>query len=380
MTVGGLNRPTAITPTFHPTPDEVRIALLSRPDYLLNLKDWWQPAANGPLNQPASVHFGVGAKHAAYTDAPPSVTFDILSKSRQTLHLRRWFPYDSNPEDRQIVGKPDGKPVILLIHGLGSRSDWQAPLVQQLIKPQQQTSKQPMAFYGIDLPQIGQHAYQNGHFDRISELTIPIQETIDRLAKRHGGPVYAIGTSMGGLLLTKVAADPKTSPALAGIALISPAFKQNDELLKSIPGRLKAKLSLKRPDRKTEKPVLKTRPTDSEAFLARLNPLQRRMRLEQTQVQDKIQDLTVSSYARMFTSMLKARMWDVRKITIPVRVFMTDTEPNLDPAGTKEAFERLASKNKRLVVYPKADHNLMYDPCLPDVARHLNRWLDDFRQ
>lgn len=306
---------------------------------------------------------------------PPSQVMLVSSSSRKTLKIRQWWPKGTRQEDLPKKG-----PVVLLIHGLSSRSRWMSPLAENLMR------NQPGALmYGLDLPYVGEHPYGEGHIRSRKEMVREVKEAIEYLAEKHEGRVYVIGTSLGGLLASHVAADPPR--ALAGVGLISPAFTSHPDLKKDIlrgifesltsrnPGLMRQKMAKRG---KTHKDHLQAQ---MEEYLDKnpLSPLQREVRNAKEYQQDKVVTLSKLSYPKISRLMFDLKYFKAKRIKLPVCAFVTESDHMIDPRGTLKVLDKIPAENKSVRVFELAEHDLVVDPKLPVVAGQLNRWLTSLR-
>lgn len=299
--------------------------------------------------------------------SPDSRTLRVLNQPGGiTLNLRHWWPKDqAEPKSRTSA------PTFLFIHGLSGRSAWMAPLVDELLKkPENQNAR----FYGLDLPNIGQHPAREGNIEEMSQLINTVRQAIEYLGSRQQGPVYAIGLSLGGLLLSSVAADnpPK---ALKAMTLISPAYKPHPE--KASPKAYRnAVLTMLRSrlGKSKSEGVGFASPTPPPASSDDFTPLQTAIHRHKEVAPDRVTALTFPSYLKMFARMRWFRTYQAGKITIPARVYATKTDDLVDYQAIQQTFAKFASPQKELKIYPKALHDLILDPVNREMAEEIHRF------
>lgn len=347
----------------------------------------FRPVFTGGLTQPHNPRAALpaaGADHLTFGAtaeptraeklSPPSRTFNVQVPSGRTLHMRRWWQKGTNEPPR--YGKA---PVFLLIHGLGGRSAWMAPMVDELLKKQNLDGAQ---FYGIDMPNVGQHPMAYGNITEMNDMVGSVRDAINYVAEQHQGPVFAIGLSFGGLLLSCVAADKKPPAALKRIALISPALKPHPS--KASPGAyasaatdlLKAKLTGKStPTRSLLSKVIPPPSSNNHT------PLQNAIRSEKGKADDRVSEFTFTSYLKMFRKMMYFRDLGARHVKLPVAIYGTETDDLVDPRGIKESFGKFQSAEKSMKIYPSASHDLILDPLNQEICDELSRFFaQDMKQ
>jgi alpha-beta hydrolase superfamily lysophospholipase len=292
--------------------------------------------------------------------------FEIQGKSGNTLHLRQWHPVSSS-EDTSPVNTPPKEhsaeaPIILMVHGLGGTTDWLSPFANKLLE------QNPLVF-GLDIPEIGTNPTLEGHFKSRKDIIRPIEESITYLAEKHHRPVYAVGLSLGGLLVTHMAANPPKE--LSGIVVISPAYKGAPETFK--PGiyiksliryvfekaHVLKKGSIAIPFAEDQKDITR-------------NPEKIRLMRE---TKNRIKHLSTNACVELIKLTLLDTPKAVKKIQVPLMLFVAEHDRVCDPQAMFKAFEKFPSIDKRLYVFPEAMHDLTLDPEMPTMANTISDWI-----
>jgi alpha-beta hydrolase superfamily lysophospholipase len=262
-----------------------------------------------------------------------------------TLHWRHWLPNDV-PKARVVV-----------LHGIQSHSGWYLHSSARLCE-----AGFEVCF--LDRRGSGLNAEQRGHVDGFHVLLDDLVLFISRKrVEEPRRPVILIGISWGGKLATALV---KEHPQLVeAVALICPGlFPKID------PSWIqKVRIALARVYYRYRHFTIPL--TDPELFTSnpkwldflRHDPL----------------SLHRASAAMLVAS---ARLdWFVRnapeKITMPTLLTQAGRDRIIDNDKTRQYFERFASPNKRLIVYPDANHTLEFEPDPEPFIRDVITWLNE---
>ena len=304
---------------------------------------------------------------------PPSKVFSVTHpKTQRTLHLQQWARHGERVEDQ-----PEQAPVVLLVHGLGGNARWQAPLANEILNSQNCISNRALV-YSIHLPRTAKTHYAEGRIDDIQDLVGEVQEAINYLSLRHGNSVYAVGTSLGGLLLTEIAADPP--PELSGVSLISPAYRPL--VSKADKAQVVAARVLKRVgllglvSKRIKRHETEEQKSNQENIPEGLSPLQEQVAREKNETPNL--DLTPESYLQVVDLMKRATNQLVQNIRIPVQVFISEADDTIDPETMKEASHQLPNQPyKDVTIYEDGEHDLIVSKRLGQMARDINERLEN---
>lgn len=288
--------------------------------------------------------------------AAPSKTFEVKTESGRTVTLRQWISTDP-PDEKKAKS-----PVLLLVHGLGGCSEWMSPMAAKLLE------KQDLVF-GIDIPRIGRNPTGIGDFADRRDLVKEVTETVQHLAAEHKRPVYALGLSLGGLLVTHMAANPPKE--LSGIIVASPAYRAATATFKPM---IYVKAIFKRMLEKCwilKKSTIAIPYAEDQTSVTR-NPEKRKMIHE---TPDRVNFLTSQACVQLIKLTLLDTPKTSQKIHLPVIMFVAQQDKICDPQAMVDAFEKFPSKDKRVFILPESMHDVVLDPEMPLMANAINEWL-----
>lgn len=304
--------------------------------------------------------------------APPSDEFYISGKTtKKTLKLRAWRPFGVAKETL-----PKEAPVVLLVHSLGGRTRWMTPLIKRLMK------EQPgFRFYGLDIPYVGQHDYGLGHVKDGRQLVQHVQDATSYVADKHRREVYTVGLSLGGLLVTMAAAEPNSQ--LAGTVAMSPGYLPSGKIVnakvitKSAWRSFKGLFSSK-PEGIGFSMGLSGRPKSDQVSEVdkKRSELQKLIRQEKDETNDKVAGLTTRSYVRLFKLMSRLFVKDAKKVEVPYRLYLSEADDIVSVKwAEKKIFPKIKSKDKGMIVYQDSDHDFNTHPDIDHVALSINHFL-----
>jgi alpha-beta hydrolase superfamily lysophospholipase len=291
---------------------------------------------------------------------PPSKTMQVVLPSGRKVHLRQWQPQ----EGQEAPGGKgtEGSPLVLMVHGLGGCTEWMGPMAAKLLE------KQSLVF-GLDIPRIGRNPSQIGDFEDRRDLLREVAETVQYLSQEHDRPVYALGLSLGGLLVTHVAANPPKE--LAGIMVVSPAYKAASATfkpmiyVKALFKRALEKLHLLTPD-----PIAIPYAEDQTSVTR--NPEKRKLIHE---TPDRVNFLTPRACVELIKLTLMDTPKTSTKIQLPVVMFVAQKDVICDPQAMVNAYAKFPSQDKQLYLLNEAMHDIVLDPEMPAMADTMNAWL-----
>jgi alpha-beta hydrolase superfamily lysophospholipase len=259
------------------------------------------------------------------------------------LHYRRWQPIET-PRAR-----------IVALHGIQSHSGWYVHSSSRLCEA-------GFEVFFLDRRGSGLNPEQRGHVDSFHVLLDDLVLFISRVrVQEPRRPVILIGVSWGGKLAAAIAKDhPQLIDA---VALLCPGlFPKIDP-----PWYQKIRIALARVYYRFRRFTIPL--TDPELFTATPRWIEF--------VRNDPLSLHRATAAMLVAS---ARLdWFLRdapeRIRMPVLLTQAGRDRIIDNPKTKAYFDRIATPNKQLVMYPNANHTLEFEPDPEPFIRDLVNWL-----
>ncbi|HBB17811.1 MAG TPA: alpha/beta hydrolase [Syntrophus sp. (in: bacteria)] len=252
---------------------------------------------------------------------------------------------------------PEGevRAVLLIVHGLAEHSGRYMNVVNRFV---------PLGYavYGIDHVGHGRSEGRRLYVERFADYTEPLKTYFDMVRCRQPDkPVFLVGHSMGGLIgaLHLLAHQDD----LAGAVLSGPAIKAPGNIPAGIifVGRV---LSVLVPGVGLVPPVdadgVCRDPAVVKAYLA--DPLVHRGKL------------TARLGAELIGAMEHVRA-EANRITLPVLILQGGADRLVDPSGAQILYEKIASSDKKLVVYEGFFHEVFNEPQHDRVLTDVEQWL-----
>lgn len=324
-----------------------------------------QPRLFQPLERTAAVKLPAIAEllFKGYETEPspaPSTMAEYGLPSGKKINLRHWTP----PADAGFAPLPAKTgPVVLFVHGLGGTTDWMSSMATKILSQQSDV-------VGLELDEIGIHPSGVGDFADRQEIISEIAETVEWLSQKEGRPVFVIGLSLGGLLVSHAAA--KQPKGLGGIAVISPAYKAATATFKpyfyvqALFRRIGEKLHIVQPKKTLPIPFAEDQTTITR------NP-------EKIKLMDNTPNRVLKLTPQACVQLIQLTLVDtpkvMKKITCPVALYVAQDDKICDAPTMLETFGQFASKSKQLIVFPEGRHDLTLEAEMPAMANHVNQWI-----
>lgn len=265
------------------------------------------------------------------------------------LYYQSWYP--AGPPQAQIV----------IVHGLGSHSDWFKNVAQFLTDCQ-------YAVYSFDLRGHGRSPGQRGYISTWSEFREDLAAFV-RLVKTQNPqlPYFLLGHSMGAIVVLDYVlrlADP-VAHGLRGVIIIAPALGQ----VAIAPVKLAIARLLSRwwPDFTLEAGFDAAASSRDPAVLAAYE-------------QDPLRHQRGS--ARLAMEFFTAVAWvqaHAEDLRVPLLMLHGDADRIAFPEGGRRFFERVTSEKERRE-YPGAYHELHLDVNCLEVLADIAAWLQQHLQ
>lgn len=252
---------------------------------------------------------------------------------------------------------PEGeiRAVLLVVHGLAEHSGRYMNFVNRFV---------PLGYavYGIDHIGHGRSEGRRLFVDSFIDYTEPLEAYADMVrCWQPGKPVFLVGHSMGGLIgaLHLVAHQEE----LAGAVLSGPAVKAPSDIPKAVIliGRVLSTLF----------PRLGLVPLDAEGVSR-----------DPAVVKAYLDDPLVcrgKMTARLGAEMLGAMEHigaEANRITLPLLILQGGADRLVDPSGAQVLYEKVASSDKKLIVYEGFYHEVFNEPEHGRVLSDVEQWLE----
>lgn len=266
------------------------------------------------------------------------------------LHYRHWCQEDSPPRG-----------YVIALHGIQSHSGWYTYSSEKLAK-----AGYDVAF--LDRRGAGLNRQQRGdapHEDRLIHDVVQFinQKRYDRNKRAPGAPLVLLAVSWGGkLAAATVARYPKLVDALAllypGIsARVKPTHIQTIQLkLAEILGVTQRRVEIPLND-----PALFTNIPEWQQFIAEDSLL--------------LKDLTVQ-FLLANRNLDREIKQSAEKVACPTLMMLASQDRIIDNSATENYFQRIATSQKELIIYPEAAHTLEFEPNREEIFDALVNWLN----
>ena len=251
---------------------------------------------------------------------------------------------------------PDGdvKAVLLIVHGLGEHSGRYMNFVNHFV---------PLGYavYGFDHIGHGRSEGKREGIRRFSDYT----ETLTRYYKKvkesqHGEPIFLVGHSMGGLIVSHYLLEHRAD--FNGAIISAPVVKVSDTISKTTISLGKL-LSVVAPQLGLLSLDVKAISRDPEV------------------VKKYVDDPLVfhgKTPARLAAELLKAMLYvtaQTEKITIPFIVVQGGADTLVDPGGAQMLYDRAGSADKTIKIYDGLYHEVFNEPEHPQVLKDVEMWI-----
>lgn len=275
---------------------------------------------------------------------PRYATWAVTTKDQTDLTLHVWSPPRAEP----------GKPVMLLLHGIGLHGKPYASVAAGFCR------------HGLVLvaPDLRGHGASGGTRGEMAEITVlrtDLEQILDELARRFPqSPIILMGESMGGLLAAECART--CQKRLAGLALLAPAFMVHPSRFKVQPGDVfQMVLNFRIPI----------------ATLDHLEPSTRDPGFITARQADPCCINEVQPGYLLKLGMLGVN-WPLAasELTLPLYIGLPEKDQIIESRVARWTFTRAATPPywRTLQEWPGACHTLFWDPVAPDLVDTVARW------
>ena len=268
----------------------------------------------------------------------------VFIGSRKTaLYYQGWLP------EREV------RAVLLVVHGLAEHSGRYMNLVNRFV---------PLGYavYGIDHIGHGRSEGLRLFVNRFVDYTEPLATYADMVrCWQPDKPVFLVGHSMGGLIGALHLIDHQEE--LAGAVLSGPAVKAPGNIPKAVIliGRALSVLFPRLGLVPLEAEGVSRDPAVVKAYLN--DPLVFRGKMT----------------ARLGAELLRAMARignEANRITLPLLILQGGADRLVDPSGAQMLYEKVASLDKKLIVYEGFYHEVFNEPQHDRVLSDVEHWLE----
>ncbi len=247
--------------------------------------------------------------------------------------------------------------MVVVAHGLGEHGGAYAPLAEAI------GPRLGVDFIAVDFRGHGRSPGRRGVVRRYDDLVGDLTATLAWALKRNPKlPLFVLGHSNGGQVVLRMALQPP--PGLAGVIASNPSIR----VAMPVPP---AKLRLGKILRSLAPWV--TLRTDAPSTWMTRDPA-----MQQMYRADDLRHNRIS--APLFFGMIEGGEMLLKRageITTPILMLLGGQDPVINPASSREFFDRLGSADKTLLLYPKMLHEPFNELGREQVFDDLARWLDD---
>ncbi len=244
--------------------------------------------------------------------------------------------------------------LLIIVHGIGEHIARYQHLAEVLTQQGVVVAGYDMRGHGLS---EGLRAYVHRWSDYISDLKIFVD---DALKHRQDVPVFYLGHSLGGLILTDFLL--KYDPALSGVILSSPALKVSEDL-----SPLLQKLA---PVLSALVPKLKTVPLDTQ-HISRDPAVVKSYENDPLIYHDGVRARTGGEVLKA-TKRLQS---SIPQFKYPVLLMHGTADKLTDPEGSRAFYKAISSEDKSLDLMEGWYHELMNEPGKEQILQRITSWM-----
>lgn len=258
----------------------------------------------------------------------------------------------------------EAEKILLCLHGLSGHSAYWT-IVADYLCPRKTT---------VYIPDIRSHGHTEAPLGDLEDFDIVMEDLYEmvKIIKKSypDKPLFILGESMGGVnAINYVAKHPEE---IAGLILSAPGVKlARTSMLANIkmllPIGYYALCYLFAPS-KTVINIKKGRDD-----LGSRNP--DHIEYDKTDPVH-LEKMSPRFFLGFNSFRIKAAKESVKKITMPVLIFLGDHDKLVDKEGVEEFFEKLPSPDKTIKILPGGYHALFTDPVSPEIFSTIENWLN----
>ena len=253
---------------------------------------------------------------------------------------------------------PVANPVaaVVLVHGTGEHHGRYAHVARYL-------NERGWDVYTGDLPGYGQSPGKRGHIDSFSQYIETVHQwTKEAVEQSDGRPVYLMGHSLGGLIVTRYVQTQATASKLSGIILTSPCLE----------------LVLKVPEWKKRLAKVLDRIWPSLALSNGISPdmVSRDAEVQDLYKRDPLNCHKVS--VRWFEELHRAmgQAWEeANKLDLPILILQAGDDLLVDARAVERFADRIQAE-KEFHLFPHLRHEVLNEPEKEQVLERIVQWME----
>lgn len=244
--------------------------------------------------------------------------------------------------------------VLLLVHGLGAHTGRWEFLAEYFLR-------QNISSYAIELRGFGETEGVKGHIDSVDIYFSDIRRLSDIAKNKNSGKkIFLIGESIGALIAFPMIA--RDAGAFSGLVCISPAFS--------------SRLNVKAADYVKMFLPLLYNPKKQFAVPFTSEMCTRDVQYQRAMNEDPREHRLISSRLVYEITMLQAKgKASAREIRIPALFLLAGEDRLVDPAVSRDIFDAIGSKEKKIIEYPEMFHALSIDVGREGVFSDISAWV-----
>lgn len=260
--------------------------------------------------------------------------------------------------NRWVTETGAGKGAVVLVHGQGEHSGRYEYAAKAL-------NRRGYDVYTGDLPGHGLSGGLRGHIDRFDDFVTVTASWVEEARELTGGkqPLFVLGHSVGGLIVTRYLETAPDTSFLAGAVLSSPAYRVRYPIprWKEELGR---KLDPWLPRLRLSSGLERQRTTRNEDVIRKT-------------ADDPLMVFVVS--VRFYNELLRAQaaaLTEADRIRLPLLLLHGEADEIIDPQQSLEFGRRVSSPDKEVRLLPGLHHEIMNEPERDEVLQEIADWLD----
>lgn len=251
---------------------------------------------------------------------------------------------------------PENAPVatIAIVHGLGEHCGRYEHVAAFFVD-------NGYAVFAADLRGHGQSDGQRGHIGSFDDYLTDVSTLLNHARQQNPTlPLFLMGHSMGGLIVLTYAL--KHPAGLAAVIASGPGLRSRvavpgwklmmGNVMSGLYPTLSMSNGLSADGLSTDRSVV-------EAYLA--DPL--------------VHDRVTARWAKEFFAAGEQTMEQAHTLAVPTLILQGGNDPIVDPAGSREFFNRIKIEDKHHIEYPTLLHEIFNEPQQQSVFNDMQAWL-----